>query len=401
MKPLEGVKVVELTAFLAAPTVGRVLGEWGADVIKIEPPAGDPGRTQGAVFNMPYTDDENLGFDISNANKRFITLNLKTEAGKKVAYQLLEKADVLITSYRTKALVKLGFNWEELHKRFPKLVFAQVMGYGEKGPEKDSAGFDATAYVCRGGILGTTLERGGDPINSVNGFGDFQVSMCLAGGICAALVGRNQTGKGDKVTISLHHTALFMMNIAVLSAQYGNKYPKSRKDVVNPFNNIYKSKDGRWLVVCVPEYDRLFDKFMTVIGRSDLCGNAELSTMEAISKNDGNAKVIKIIAEQLEKFTLDEIDKKFRDADFAHEKGYVPEEILQDEQAWATDALRKIHCDSGNERIFLTNPIRMESIGDPEIKLTKKLSYHTDSVLQGLGYSQGDIDKMRSEKVIV
>ena len=177
MRPLEGIKVVDLTSFLAAPTVARILGDWGADVIKIEPPAGDPGRSQASVFNMPYDDDENPAFDISNANKRFLCLNLKKESAKAIAYRILSTADVVVTSYRTKALERLGFSWEELHLRFPRLIFAQILGYGEKGPEKDTAGFDATAYVCRGGILGSTNERGETPINSVNGFGDFQASI--------------------------------------------------------------------------------------------------------------------------------------------------------------------------------------------------------------------------------
>ena len=124
MKPLEGIKVVELTGFYAAPTVPRVLSEWGAEVIKIEPLTGDPSRTQAGVFNMPYSDEENPAFDIANVNKRFVSLNLKTEEGKEATYKLLESADVLVTSYRSKALQKLGFSYEELSKRFPKLIFA-------------------------------------------------------------------------------------------------------------------------------------------------------------------------------------------------------------------------------------------------------------------------------------
>ncbi|MCV3255913.1 CoA transferase, partial [Escherichia albertii] len=100
MRPLEGIKVVDLTSFLAAPTVARLLGDWGADVIKIEPPTGDPGRTQASVFNMPYEDDENPAFDISNANKRFLCLNLKKESAKAIAYRILATADVVVTSYR-------------------------------------------------------------------------------------------------------------------------------------------------------------------------------------------------------------------------------------------------------------------------------------------------------------
>jgi crotonobetainyl-CoA:carnitine CoA-transferase CaiB-like acyl-CoA transferase len=110
MKPLEGVKVVDLTTYLAAPTTARVLGEWGADVVKIESFKGDPARTQGAVFNMPFTDDEKLAFDVANLNKRFVTLNLKSETGREVAYRLLPEADVFVTNTRNKSLRNLGLD---------------------------------------------------------------------------------------------------------------------------------------------------------------------------------------------------------------------------------------------------------------------------------------------------
>ena len=112
MEPLKGIKVVDLTTYLAAPTSVKVMGEWGADSIKVEAPKGDPARQQGSVFNMPYTDDENLAFDVSNMDKRFITLNLKTERGLEVMYKLLSEADVFVTNTRTKSLVKLGLDYE-------------------------------------------------------------------------------------------------------------------------------------------------------------------------------------------------------------------------------------------------------------------------------------------------
>ena len=177
MKPLQGVKVVDLTTYLAAPTTVRVLGEWGADCVKIESAKGDPARTQGAVFNMPFLDDENLAFDVANMNKRFITLNLKSEKGREIAYKLLGEADVFVTNTRTKSLKNLGLDYDTLKEKFPKLIFAQVLGYGENGPEKDTAGFDVTCYMARGGVFGTTVNRGDAPMIPTNGFGDFQVSL--------------------------------------------------------------------------------------------------------------------------------------------------------------------------------------------------------------------------------
>ncbi|MDD9147515.1 CaiB/BaiF CoA-transferase family protein [Sporolactobacillus sp. CQH2019] len=401
MKPLEGVKIIEMDAFMAAPTVPRVLGEWGADIIKIEPPKGDPCRTQAGVFNMPYSDEENPAFDIANVNKKFVCINLKTQEGKEIAYKLLETADVLVTSFRTKALERMGFSYEELSKRYPKLVFAQILGYGEKGPQKDAAGFDATAYVCRGGILTSMTEPGESPLNEVNAYGDFQASMCLAGGICAALVGRQKTGKGDKVTVSLHHTALFMMNVAIVASEFGNKYPKSRRRVANPFNNTYKSKDGRWFVFCAPEYNRDYNKVMKMLDRPDLADNENYRTIERVNELKLNSEVIDIISEQMVKKNLDEWIQLFKENDIAFEKGYTPDEILADEQAWANDCLRKVKYPTGNERVLITSPVRFKTVGNPEMRLSKPLGHDNREILSQYGYSPDELQKLEYDKVII
>ncbi|MCI1858599.1 MAG: CoA transferase [Sporolactobacillus sp.] len=401
MKPLEGIKVVEMDAFMAAPTVPRVLGEWGADVIKIEPPKGDPCRTQAGVFNMPYSNEENPAFDIANVNKRFVCINLKTDEGKAIAYKLLDTADVLVTSFRTKALERLGFSYDILSKKYPKLVFAQIMGYGEKGPEKDTAGFDATAYVCRGGVLTSMSEPGESALNEVNAYGDFQACMCLVAGICGALVGRQATGKGDKVTVSLHHTALFMMNVAIVSAQFGNKYPKSRRKVANPFNNTYVSKDGRWFVFCAPEYNRDYNKVMHMLGRDDLIGQKDYQTIETVNKLGKNSEIIDILTEEMKKRTLDELIELFKRNDIAFEKGYTPDEILHDEQAWANDCLRRVTYPTGNKRVLLTSPVRFKSLGNPDMRLSKPLGHDNEEVLKELGYSTNKIQVLEKDKVIL
>lgn len=400
MKPLEGIKVVELTSFAAAPGVPRVLADWGASVIKIEPPKGDPNRTQAGVFNMPYSEEENPAFDITNVNKRFICLNLKNEDAKEIAYKLLESADVLVTNYRTKALVKLGFSYEELSKRFPKLIFAQILGYGENGPEKDTAGFDATAYMCRGGVLASNAEKGESPLVEVNAFGDFQATMCLVSGICGALVGRQTTGKGDKVTVSLHHTALFMMSVGIVSSQFGNEYPKSRKEVANPFNDTFKSKDDRWFLFCAPDYNKDFPKVMRMIGREDLINNEDFNTIEEVNKRGKNRELIEIIENQLKQWDLDELTKMFKENDVAFEKAYLPNEILEDEQAWANDCLRKVQYPSG-EVVLTTSPVRFNSLGNPDMVVSKPLGYHTEEVLREYGYSEGNIQELKDEQAII
>ncbi|MBE6483799.1 MAG: CoA transferase [Actinomycetaceae bacterium] len=394
MNPLQGIKVVDMTAFLAAPTVARILGEWGADVIKVEAPKGDPGRTQGAVFGTPYTDDENLGFDMSNMNKRFMTIDLRQEEGHEVMDRLLADADVFLTSTRVKSLKKLGYDFETLHEKFPRLVMAQVLGFGKNGPLKDAAGFDMTACMSRGGVLGTQVNRGDHPMIPANGYGDFQVSFVLAAGILAALVGREKTGEGDYVTTSLFHSGVFMINTAMISAQYGNEYPKDRREVINPFNNTYTAGDGKIITLCAPEYDRDWDKVVTLLGREDLVGNERYNVCDDINANGLNGEVVDIIDEAIAKKPRSYWLDLFLENDVPAEACQLPNDIYEDEQGWANDVLRKVRCDSGNERMIPTNPVRFDSQGDPELKLTRAQGSDTVEILGELGYSPEDIDRL-------
>ena len=393
MKPLEGVKVVDLTTYLAAPTTVRVLGEWGADCIKIESAKGDPARTQGAVFNMPYEDDENLAFDVANMNKRFITLDLKSQKGLEIAYKLIGEADVFVTNTRTKSLTKLGLDYDTLSRRFPKLVFAQVLGYGERGPEKDSAGFDVTCYMARGGVFGTTVNKGDAPMIPTNGFGDFQVSLGLASGICAALYAREKSGKGDKITVSLHHAAVYALSTGVISAQYGNQYPKSRKEVPNPFNNVYRTSDQKWVVICCPEYDRDYEKIMTLLGRPDMVGNSRYMRCAEVNTDHLNHEVIDILDEAIGKLTRKDLMSMFKANDLACEAAYEPIDMYGDEQVWANHIIAKIPYPSG-ERYLPTNPVNFGSVGEPEYRIGGSQGAHTVEILDHLGYSQGEIGEI-------
>lgn len=390
MRPLEGIKVVDLTTFLAAPTAGRVLGEWGANVIKVESFKGDPGRTQGAVFGMLYEDEENLGFDMSNMNKRFITIDLKKTQGMEVFQRLLSEADVFITNIRTKSLVKMGLDYDTLKERFPKLIFAQCLGYGEKGPEKDTAGFDVTCYMARGGVFGTTVNQGDAPMIPTNGFGDFQVAMCLASGICAALFNRQRTGTGDKITVSLHHAAAFMLSTAVVSAQYGNPYPKSRRAVICPTNNVFRTKDDKWIALCAPEYDRDYNKVMTLLGRSDLVDNENYCNCDRMNELGLNSEVVDIMDQAIRNFTRAEILKLFKENDLPCEACYEPLDMYEDEQVWANGIMTKLDCPSG-QRNIATAPVKFLSNPDPSFKVTAAQGTDTVAIMKELGYSEQTI----------
>ncbi len=394
MKPLEGIKVVDLTSYLAAPTTGRVLAEWGADVVKIESFGGDPARRQAGVFNMPMSDDENLAFDFANFGKKFMTLNLKSKTGMEVMLKLLAEADVFLTSNRTKSLAKMGLDYETLHKKFPQLVFAQVTGYGDKGAEKDAAGFDVTCYMARGGVFGTTVNRGDAPLIPTNGLGDFGVSLFLASGIAAALFNRTRTGEGDRVNVPLQHAGLYTLSTGIISAQYGNEYPKNRREVPNPFNNMYCCADGKWVCVCLPEYDRDFGKVCNALGidpQEFFAIDPEANICAKVNEKKLNPSVVDILDANFVKFTQEAILETFKNNDMPCEPAATPTDIYEDQNCWDNDMLTKIPYPSG-DRIMATCPIHFDSMpGAPEYVNYGSMGAQTEEIMSALGYAPDEI----------
>lgn len=390
--PLEGVKVVDLTTFLATPTTGRVLGEWGADVIKVEAAKGDATRTnQAPVYGIPdYTDEENLSFDVANMHKRFISLNLKSETGAEVMHKLLSEADIFITNTRTKSLAKMGFDWETLHAKYPRLIMGHGLGYGKKGPEKDAAGFDVTCYMGRGGVFGTTVDADSFPMIPTNGYGDFQCSMFLCSGLLAAYIAREKTGVGDYVTCALEHGAIYALSVGMISAQYGNKYPKSRLEVNNPLNNVFKSGDDKWVVLCLPEYDRDWPRVLKLIGREDLLEDADLASIDAVNNKGLSPKVVKVLDEGFAKFTRDELLAMFKENDMPCEPAQTPEDVYKDQNAIINEYIKPVHYPKG-DRWCPTAPVQFELNETAELKPTGMLGSSTEDVMRDLGYTDEQI----------
>ena len=392
MKPLEGIKVVDLTTYMATPATGRILGEWGADVIKVEAAKGDPCRvTQAAVFNMPMSDDENLAFDMVNLNKRFISLNLKSDVGSEVMDKLLSQADVFITNTRTKSLRKLGLDWETLHAMYPRLIMGHGLGYGKKGAEKDDPGFDVTCYMARGGVFGTTVNRGDAPMIPTNGYGDLQASMFLAAGICAAIIGRSTTGEGDYVTCALQHAGVYTLMTGMISAQYGNPYPKSRLEVICPFNNVYMTGDGKYIAMCDPEYDRDYNKIMGLIGREDLIDDPKYVNCVKMNEAGLNSEVVGVLDDALAKTTAADALKLFKDAGIPIELCQTPLDIYEDQNVWDNDYLVKIKYPD-SQRNIPTVPIQFESQPAPDYTPTGMLGSATVDIMKELGYTDEQID---------
>ena len=403
-KPLTGVKVIELATWIAIPFCARLFADWGADVIKVESKEGGGIRFAAEQEGRPLTQYENVAFDIENANKRGLAIDLKTSEGYDVMMRLLENADVFLTNLRVQALQKLGLDYETLHAKFPSLVFGIVTGYGLEGPDKDLPGYDLPAFFSRSGILGSLYEKGTMPMNPLIGFGDHTTGMFLAPGVLAALIHAKNTGEGELVSNSLFHSAIFVQSMLILAAQYtetANKWPISRRDAQNPLNNAFETKDGRWLQFAMPLMDKFFPRFMEAIGRPDMIGNPKY-TEENIAKTKCQSEVYDVVKEQIAKKTYKEWAVIMKECDVPYSLAQVWEEVLEDPQAWASHIFHKIKYEAtGKERTMIRPPVIFKELGLSDYKHGPLLGEHSREIIEELGYTSEEVEDMQKKEVFV
>ena len=267
--PVEGVKVVELGVWVAGPATGGILADWGADVVKIEPPKGDPARTFGAMLGGDL--DVNPPFELDNRSKRSIVLDLTTESDRTTAAELIADADVFITNVRPAALRRLGLDFDTVAAVNPRLVYGLITGYGLTGPDADEAAYDVAAFWARSGIAALLSRPGETPPFQRGGMGDHITGMTLAAAICAALLARERTGTGQLVSTSLYrtgaYTVSFDLNTYLMTGQaiaIGQ-----RESMRNPVMNNYAAGDGRRFWIVGLEIERHWPALCRVVDRPD------------------------------------------------------------------------------------------------------------------------------------
>ena len=364
-KPLKGVKVVELSLMVASASCGRMMADWGADVIKLEnTKGGDNFRKWPLSIGAPADDDFDPIFDNLNANKRAVSIDTRTKEGQEIVYRLLEDADVFLTNLRTEALGKQGLDYDTLKEKFPKLVMCQLDGYGPKGEEAGRPGYDNTAFWARGGFMYSQAVYGDSndtyPVYMPMGFGDTTCALGMMAATVSAVLSARQTGKGDRVSLSLYGTAA-------------------------------------WLAVV---FNRDTPIFYHLLGADDMIGDPRYATRAQF--NDVN--ICRPVIERFEKIFATKTAKEWYDMFSAEglccEILARYEDVLTDPQAIANDFVYKMKYDNGQEATLVRTCLRSERMGTPEFNRGPMLGEHTVSILKEAGYSDEEIEKYLSEGII-
>src|SRR3954470_19244939 len=271
-----GLKVVDLASFIAGPAAAVILSDFGADVIKVEPPTGDTWRIGYKIPPQPRSHD-NYPWHLNNRNKRGLALDLKSPHAQDILERLVKWADVLIVNTPHPARKRLKLEYEDVAQWNPRLIYADLTGYGEKGPDASLPGFDITAYWARSGLLSLTRDAGAPPTLPPSGSGDHATAVTLFSAIVTGLYRRERTGKGSYVTTSLLAAGVWSAGVVNAAALCDARFfpLHDRKNPPNAAMNVYRTSDDKWFVLVVTP-----DKLMALakgIGRADLLTDARFS----------------------------------------------------------------------------------------------------------------------------
>ena len=396
--PLEGIRVVELGVWVAGPAAGGILADWGADVVKVEPIGGDPGRLFQFILggDMPT----NPVFDMDNRGKRSIALDLTTDDGRAVMEELLAQADVFVTNVRLGGLERLGLDHPSVTARHRRLVYASVTGYGMEGAEADRGAFDVAGFWARSGIAHLLTPEGGDPPFQRGGMGDHSTALAAAAGVCAALVARQRTGEGQLVSTSLLRQGAYTISFDLsITLGWGLTLQIGRRDTMgNPAMNNYTAGDGRrfWLVGLEPA--RHWEPLARAVGRPEWIDDERFATPRARRHN-----ATELVVELDEIFATRSLDEWARA--FAAEPELFwapiqsPDDLLADPQFLAAGGLVDVPDGSGTSTMVAT-PVDFAGTAWAPKGMAPRLGEHSDEILRSLGRSDGQIAALAGAGVV-
>jgi crotonobetainyl-CoA:carnitine CoA-transferase CaiB-like acyl-CoA transferase len=383
--PLAGIRVVELGVVIAGPSAAVMLGDWGADIVKVEPLEGDPHR---ANTMSPY-------FQLSNHGKRSITLDLTTASGHAIMLDLLDRADVFITNLRTLALDRLGLSPDTLLDRNPRLVYGAITGYGMTGPGAGKAGYDIGAFWSRSGIAATLVGPGHEPPVQRPGMGDHTTGLALVAGVLAALLERKSSGRGQLVSTSLMRAGTFVIS-SDLAAQINGAQPEMglRRALYNPLLACYQAADGEWFWLLGLQAMRHWPGILRAVSRLELLDDERFSSFPALIAN--SRQVIEILDAEFAKRTLGEWAPLFAQEDVWWDPVQGLVDVLDDEMFAACGALRPM----AGDRMTIAPPVDLARTDLGEAAAAPELGQHTEEVLLELGYGWDQIVSFKDDGVV-
>jgi len=390
---LEGLRVVEMATYIAAPSAGCMLADWGAEVIKIEPPGGDPIRN--ILKAMSGADvDENPVFDLDNRGKRSLCIDVKTPEGAEAIRRLIAKADVFITNVRPGALGRIGLDWASISEAHPRLIYGSVTGYGLEGEERDRPGFDLAAFWARSGLARLTVPKDMDPIPMRTAVGDHTTGIALAGGIVAALYEREKSGKGRLVETSLLRTGIYCLGSDMaVQLRFGRiASTRPRTQAINPINSFFKAGDGAWICVLTRHAEGDWRRLAKALGQPGLADDPRFANTKARKENA--TELTGILDGIFASAPLEHWAEKLDAEDLVWAPVQTPAQVAADPQAEAAGAFVETELPGGGTFRSVATPVRFHGDERHRFPPAPTPGEHNTQILSEIGYSPAEIAKL-------
>ena len=393
-----GLKVVDLASFIAGPGAATILSDFGAEVVKVEPPGrGDPHRHTYKIPPQPSS-DVNYFWHLDNRNKRGIAVDLKSPDAKEILERLVKWADVLVINFPQPVRKRLKLTYEDVAPWNPHLIYADITGYGDNGPDADLPGFDLTAYWARSGLLALTRDAGAPPTLPVSGSGDHATAVGLYGAIVTGLYRRERTGKGSYVTTSLIAQGAWSCSMAVSAALCGARFFPLH-DRTNPPNatfNVYPTADDRWFLIIVQDKD--WPSLAKGIGRPDLLMDARFADEAARAANSAQLAAIldKVFTSQPWKHWHEVLES----SRIAYGLVRHPSEAVTDPQLLENDVIVPLEGAGEQLKLTVSSPLKVHDVAKVPARRAPELGEHNEEVLQQLGFSNEEIEGFRASGTI-
>ena len=392
-----GLKVVEMASFIAGPSAAVILSDFGAEVIKVEPPSGDTWRIGHKIAPQPQAQDA-YPWHLANRNKRGITLDLKSQSAPQVLERLVKWADVLIVNTPHPARKRLKLEYDDVVRWNPRLVYADLTGFGEKGPDADLPGFDITAYWARSGLLSMTRDAGAPPTWPVAGSGDNATAVGLYSAIVTALFRRERTGQGSYVTTSLLAEGVWSASVSIQAALCGAKFfgLHDRKNPANAALNVYRAADDTWFVLIVTP-----DKLVAVtkaIGRPDLLTDPRFSDPGKLAQN--RPQLTAILDEVFGSQPMTYWYKAFGDVHVTFGAVRGPQDVVNDPQLRLNNIIVPLEGAGGRLTATISSPIQVHGVTKVPAKRAPSLGEHNQEVLKLLGFGAAEIDALQASGTV-
>jgi len=399
---LKGVKVIEHATYFAAPGAGGILSDWGAEVIKIEPPGGDPVRSN---FPTKGSDKEQLtdnpAFDSDNRGKKSIVVDARTEEGREIIRKLADTADVFLTNVRPGGIERSGLGYDILSKRNPKLVYCALTGYGLEGPDANAPGFDVASFWSRSGLARLTAPKGSELFPVRTASGDHTTSIAAVAAINAALIQALKTGKGQLVDVSLLRTGLYTLHTDLAIQLFFGRIASTRPraEAYNPLTNFFRTKDDAWICIVaragkadLPRMARAFD----------LPGiDTDPRFQDGRSRRDNAGEITAMFDAAFARFTKDEIAARLTAEEIAWAPAQTLADVAVDPQVHAAGGIVQTPGKDGiGSFASPAAPAKFHGVDDGPKGPGPKLGEHTREILASLGYSDVEIETALSGKVV-